>query len=116
MPAWPAGLPQDPLLDGIQEASPDTRLVTQMEQGPPKVRRRFTAAERGIGMRMIMTTAQIETLDDFFVLTLGSGSLTFTWKHPRTGNAATYRFKDPPSWVPLSGTKWGVELALMITV
>ncbi len=45
---WPAELPQRVLASGYSESLGDGRLRTQMETGPMKVRRRFSAVARPI--------------------------------------------------------------------
>ncbi len=68
-----------------------TTLETQMDAGPPKARRRFSAGERKLDIKMIMTEAQVVTLDAFYVSTLSGGALTFDYTHPRTSSLETYR-------------------------
>ena len=75
----------------MTETPPDTTLETQMDAGPPKARRRFSAGIRKLDMKMIMTAAQVATLDAFYVTTLSGGALTFDYAHPRTGATETYR-------------------------
>ena len=91
MPTWPVSLPELPLTGGFDETPPDTTLETQMDAGPPKARRRFSAGVRKIGVKMIMTTAEVATMDAFYVATLQGGALTFDYDHPRTGVSQTYR-------------------------
>lgn len=114
MVAWPASLPQSPLLRGFVETAPDGLLRTAMDTGPAKTRRRFTAAVRPVKYPLLLTTAQTETLDDFFVNTLASGALSFTHIHPRTTLAATYRIIGKPQYIPVSGSKWTTILDLEI--
>lgn len=93
MAVWPASLPQDlQASPGLDEQPPDVMLETQMDAGPPKARRRFTAGFRPIKGTVEVTITQRNTLDDFFVNTLAGGTLPFDWKHPTTGAAATFRF------------------------
>lgn len=98
MPTWPGTLPQSPDADGYTESPPDVLLRTQMDAGPPKVRRRSTAGPRSVGMRMTLSLDQVQTLDDFFWTTCQAGALPFDWVHPRTGNAATFRWRSPPRY------------------
>ncbi len=51
-PVWPPSLPQRPLAQGFSEQAPDTLIRTQMEAGPPKVRRRFTAGIRTMDLQL----------------------------------------------------------------
>jgi len=112
---WPASLPQEPLVEGFNERAPDTVIRTQMEAGPPRARRRFTAGIRHIECQVRLTPARVETLDAFFRATLAGGALPFDWTHPRTGAAATFRFVEPPSYAPVArGTLWQGTLRLEI--
>lgn len=95
---WPAGLPQNLLLDGFSEQPPDTRIRGEMDQGPPKMRRRSTASSRPIDGELYLTGSQVTTLDDFYNNTLDGGVLKFDWKHPRTGNSVEMRFRERPTY------------------
>ena len=114
MASWPGTLPATPLLRGYAESPPDLTIRTQMDQGPAKIRRRFTAAPRPMRFAFNMTTAQIAILDTFYVTTLSGGALTFTFTNPRTAATDTYRFLSPPTYTPWSGSYWRVELDLEI--
>lgn len=112
MVAWPASLPQSPLLRGFLETAPDGILRTSMDTGPAKTRRRFTAAVRPFKYPLLLTTDQVETLDVFFEDTLASGALSFTHVHPRTTVASTFRITNKPQYTPVSGSKWTTSLDL----
>lgn len=96
MPVWPTtgSFPQVVMYEGYQEDVPLTTVRTTMDTGPQKVRRRFTAGPRPFKVQLALTTAQVATLDDFFVNTCYGGALSFTWTHPRTGAGGTFRFKQ----------------------
>ncbi len=93
MPAWPASLPQNPLKAGFVEEGPDGLLFSEMDAGPAKARRRFTSGTRIFKMSVKVTKAQYDTLDLFFETTLVLGSVPFTWVHPITKSAETFRFR-----------------------
>ena len=114
MPAWPGTLPQDVFVQGYSEQPPELALRTQMDIGPAKLRRRQTAAARPLKATVGLTRAQVATLDAFFLTDLAGGALSFTWTHPRTLAAATFRFVSRPSYVPESGASWLAELDLEI--
>ena len=97
---WPLGLPQAPDTDGFTETPPNNLLRTQMDVGPAKVRRRFTAGVRGFSMQMVLTRTEVDTLESFFYQTLVGGSLVFDWVNPRTETATTFRFTAPPTYSP----------------
>jgi len=95
---WPTALPtrflQDP---GATEQPPDIMIETQMDAGPPKARRRYTAGYRIVTGSIVLTHAQRQILDDFYVTTLQGGALTFDWIHPITSQPATFRFLPQPN-------------------
>jgi len=110
MPEWPATLPQEP--PGETETAPDLAVRTEMDAGPPKMRRRFTAGVRRFSREMILTAAQVEILDAFYLDTLKS-TLSFDWTHPRAGANVTYRFTGPPAYTTYEGN-YKVTLPLEI--
>ena len=114
-PVWPASLPQDVLVEGYEETFPELALRTEMDAGPAKVRRRFTAGVRTLNVMSAMTRTQVATLDTFFATTTQGGALQFDWVHPRTGSAAALRFTRPPMTAPEpGGQRWRVELELEV--
>lgn len=100
MPSWPVSLPSLEL-DGYAETAPDVVLRSQMDAGPAKVRRRFTAGVRPIAGQVTLTAAQTATLDAFYVTDLAGGATPFDWTHPRTGAACVMRFTEPPGYTPV---------------
>ena len=115
MAVWPASLPDDVLVDGYSERPPRVRLRTPMDAGPPKMRRRFTAAVEPIRCTMAFTRAQVTTFRTFYDTTLLGGVLTFDWTHPRTLAAVTFRFADPePEITPNSGKDWIGDFTLEV--
>lgn len=81
MPTWPGTLPTTLPLGTLEDAE-DNTVSTQMDQGPRKIRKRFTAVTKTITPppgRFIFTKAQRDTLLTFFDTTLQSGTLSFTW-------------------------------------
>ena len=99
MAVWPVGLPQQVAVTGYQGAPRDNRIDTKMETGPPKSRRRSTAAMEEITCgQELLTKAQIAILQAFYETTLLSGTLPFDWVHPLTGAAVSMRFGKKPTW------------------
>ena len=95
---WPASLPARLLANpGATEQPPDVVLETQMDAGPPKARRRYTAGFRIVQGSLALTRAQYATLDDFYVNTLQGGALPFDWIHPITSAPVTVRFMPLPN-------------------
>jgi hypothetical protein len=115
MATWPASLPQFVLTEGFEESPPDVLLRTEMDAGPAKVRRRFTAGVRPLKAVIVCSSAQVTTLETFFAAALASGALPFDWVHPRTQAATSFRFVRPPSIAPERGGKyWRVGLDLEV--
>lgn len=106
MPFWPTSLPQAPDKDGYNENPGEQSIRSSMDVGPPKVRRRNTAAIGAIACKFTMTGAQTGLLDTFYVSTVLGGSLTFDWVHPRTGISRTMRLKARPTYTPMGADVW----------
>jgi hypothetical protein len=96
MSAWPATLPQQLEQDGYSEDLPNGVIRTNMDAGPAKVRKRYTAAVKPVSGQLVLTLTQVGILQAFFEDDCDYGASTFTWVHPSTGVAATCRFTSPP--------------------
>lgn len=114
MASWPSTLPQRPLSEGFTEQPMSNVVRSDMEVGPAKIRQRYTATIRQYGLRLMLTKAQIATLETFVDSTLGGGVLPFDWVDHRTGSAATYRFVQRPAYQPMGAEYWAAEIALEI--
>ncbi|MBT6048740.1 MAG: hypothetical protein HOG49_18215 [Candidatus Scalindua sp.] len=97
MAAWPVSLPQQGFMD-ITDSRQNALARSSMDQGAPKVRKKFTAAVRNLSIKMILNGTQRATFDTFYITTTAEGSATFTWTDPVDDSAITCRFKTPPSW------------------
>jgi hypothetical protein len=95
---WPLVLPQS--LPPETSITPVKNYVeTEMDTGPPKRRRRFTAASKTIDVpdRFIFTTAQWEAFQKFHDDTLAGGTLPFAWRDPIPGlGDVLVRFSGEP--------------------
>lgn len=111
MATFPASLP-NPLINGRKEAPPNLIIRTEMDQGPAKVRKRFTAGVRPLSVSFVLTEAQVSTLDTFFVTTTNGGADAFTMEDPRTDTNESFRFTEPPSYTPISYNAYDVKLEL----
>lgn len=110
MVAWPATLPQSPLLNGYQETEADTSVRTQMDAGPAKVRQRFQAGVKTIVWPTLLTTTQKDTLNTFYRTTLQGGSQPFTHTLPDQSVTDTLRFTSVPQYNPITGSLWSTTL------
>lgn len=105
---WPSTLPQAWLNEGYQETMPDVMIRTEMDAGPAKSRRRFTAQVTPIKAAMLLTTAEKGYLETFFNTTTAGGSLSFTFPHD---GADVLRFTTAPTFSK-SGVAWAVDFEL----
>lgn len=91
--SWPSNLPELPEAEGFSEA-PDSGVIrTEMDTGPAKTRRRFTATTCGIKVKYAVTQTQSLIFDSFHKTTLYGGALSFLWTNPRSGLEITVRIK-----------------------
>lgn len=117
--AWPASLPQSPFLP-VTDQRQTAVVRTSMDAGPPKMRRRFTAAVRQITLGMFLTGAERAVFDAFFATTLEEGALPFTWTDPVDDSSVDLRFVEPPAFTLVrpdsaaSGRLWSASFKLEI--
>lgn len=111
-PTWPSTLPE-PVLDSISYSPWQNTIRSQMDSGPPKMRRRFTAAGEDVTVVLILTPAQKDALDTFIRTTL-KDVLPFDWYEFRAAEqtVATYRFKQRPAYTPWGAEYWQATLSL----
>lgn len=114
MPSWPSQLPQRPIADGYNESLQSQVIRTQMDAGPAKSRRRFTAAARMVTARYVLTTSQVAAFEAWFVSDIGAGALAFDWPH-RSGTISARITGDPPYRLsPLGGELWRLDMTLEV--
>lgn len=103
MPTWPDQLPL-PQLDDYQ-LSPQAAFVrTDMDAGPARQRRRFTAAPTEIAQRFVLTTAQLGLFEAWYEHRVASGASWFDapLRNGRGLNTVECRFTEPWQTKPLS--------------
>ena len=106
---WPDTLPQFWQQDGYQETLPDVTIRSEMDAGPAKSRRRFTAQVTPIKSKMNLSVAQKGYLETFYNTTTAGGSLSFTFPHD---GADVLRFIKPPVLSKKSGLRWTADFEL----
>jgi len=117
--SWPSGLPDKLLRDGYQEQPPELTVRSGMDEGPDKIRRWGTGNIRPIKGQQLMTSGQVDTLDNFYINTTKGGALRFDWTDPRTyGDSPVttveMRFVERPRYQNIGGDTWRVQLNLEI--
>lgn len=96
MPVYPASLEFCYIGGSYSEQPVDGVLRTQMDAGPDKTRRRFTAVPTNISFTLPwMTRAEYATFKTFFDVDLKGGALSFTATHPITNASGNFRFVAP---------------------
>ena len=101
---WPASLPQELLQRGYSQREGDNVLRSQTDVGPPKRRRRFTAAIGKLSGQLMLNHADLATLLNFYKNDLKDGSLSFLFPDPlrpssgqRMNDMITVSFAGVPS-------------------
>lgn len=107
--AWPSSLPQTFEVKGYNETPPDLFIRSKVDQGPDKVRKGFTAGVTSISGNMTLTTAQIATLDAYYVSIVSDA-----WVHPRTGSNVTFRFTQPPVYTSIGNGYYVANISIEI--
>lgn len=111
MATWPPSLPQRVLLSDLVESADPNVVRFDTEYGPAKLRRRATRETGVYQVGLILTTAQVATLETFYLDTLGQVD-PFDWLHPRTLAAHDYRFRSRPEKRPLGRGFWKATFTL----
>lgn len=114
--AWPSDLPQHLQLSGASLGMGDGLVEYQPDLGPSITRRGTTAVMRPLVGTMICTSAQIASFEAFFYAAIMNGALPFNFPDPRTGATALVKFtkQTPPSYAPLGGDNFQLNLSLMV--
>jgi len=96
---WPTTLPP-PSSNGFSRTPKDSRVISQNDDGPPKVRRRSTANGATYQITLELTAAQVGYLETFWDTTLNGGTEIFNWTDPILGSAVEVLMLDLPSISP----------------
>lgn len=113
MPAeWPETLPTSFFAESISEGIGEGRLVSSMDAGPAKMRRRSSAMPRPMSGTMRMTSEQWEDLREFVETDLLGGSLAFTMTCGTVEKLV--RFTEMPSRTWFAAGKWAVSINLEV--
>lgn len=111
---WPYSLPDELLVDGFRGEFPKTKLRTEMDAGPAKQRRRFTATVEPLSGSIEVTSDQLERLQRFHNTDCAGGASEFLWAHPVTRDRVRMRFVTEPAYSSLGGGYFKVDLSLEV--
>lgn len=115
MATWPVSLPQTPLQDGFSEQIENGVITTQMDQGPSKTRRRFTASVKKYEVTFLMSASQLSTFRTFFDSAISGGANSFTFTDPIVNTSGSFRIdmsQGSPTITPLSGGQYTVSFSM----
>lgn len=109
MATWPTQLPA-PQIAGYQLAPEASFARTDMDAGPARQRRRFTAAPTAIDVQLVLTAAQFEIFEAWFERRIESGAQWFSAPIANGQGVSTVdcRFTEPWTAAPLGGGDWQV--------
>lgn len=107
---WPATIPQKTLAKDFSFSKGNNVIISQVDIGPAKKRRRYTDPIDTFAMSFDMTSAQYATFEAFYENTLLDGVLTFDQNHPITGVAGEFRIKEGYSTKHLGGDYFRVSM------
>lgn len=103
MPAWPGGMPK-PRTDGFRDTPMTPFSAFKADKAGVELRRRVTTAKiHRLSFTMSCTPAQVTLYNSWYWTDLAGGTLTFTYNHPRTGEAGVGRLLSGPPNAPKPG-------------
>lgn len=83
MPTWPVSLPQKFEASSYKTNPENNVITTDMDTGPSKIRRRFTAKRKIHSGRMVMSKYEFDTFFlPFFETTISDGTVEFSFPDP----------------------------------
>ena len=113
MAIWPITLPTEPIIDSLRETPPNLLQRTEMDAGPAKVRRRFTAGVRKFEVAYMFSPDEMTIWENFYENTISDGALSFTYPHPRIwGTFITVRLTEVPDYKSKGGGYYDISLKL----
>lgn len=115
MPAWPlstAVVDQSGYTEGILA---DPTIRSNMDSGEPKARPRFSAVVKKMsGQIAALSSANCDTIFSFYDNDCAFGSLPFTWIHPRTGVAGTFKWASRPEITTTNGATFVMSISILV--
>ena len=101
--SWPLALQDFWNEANFGEDPGDVTVRSEMEDGPAKVRKKYTVAIDKFSGSLNITTAQYTTFKNFYDVSLNGGVKTFYFKHPITEVMSVFRFIPPYKVTSLGG-------------
>lgn len=87
-------------------------IVTEMDAGPPKIRRRYENQIRVVSASLNLTTAQKSTFQTFYNENIGA---EFTWIDPDDSSSVSCRFVQPaPTYTRITPGRYTVSFAFEV--
>ena len=114
-PLWPLNLQRYQLPFDIERQ--ETRLISDVDAGPPKVRRRFTAATEIFDFNWNCDEEQRARIEEFFQVDTEEGTAQFNFPDPRTGTNVLCRFGEAPRYTMIAGgfgQRWRVRFTIEV--
>lgn len=115
METWPSTLPNSVLLSSFSSSFSDGRIISNMDAGPAKIRRRTTASTKPLNGSIIVNKTQLAQLETFVQTTLLGGSLPFIFPDQITNQNRVVRFAETlPNIKAITTDTYSVELSLEV--
>lgn len=93
---WPTEFP-GALLGTVSETRSNAFIEDTNEVGANKRRARYSKSLRTFNFRLLLTSALLDILEEFYETTLERGVDKFEWTHYRTGDTVNVQFAGYPS-------------------
>ena len=91
---WPELLPAGLLAEGFNKKPQGNVIRTQMDAGPKKARRRYTARTVKYSGKQVFDAAELAVFEQFYHNVLADGVLRFNFADPVTSETAEFRFTE----------------------
>lgn len=110
---WPVSLPQGPLVDSYGETPDYDVIVTDMDAGPKRQRRRSSAGTESRSVKYLLKWEQKATMKDFLD---GNAGRSFWWPDPTADVYRYVRVKGDSEiqFAPVGARHWYVTMTLEI--
>lgn len=100
---WPFLLPGGLLAAGFSKQPQNNVIRTNMDAGPKKARRRYTAKLVNYSGKQVFDLAELSVFEQFYHYSLADGALRFNFDDPVTGETAEFRFTSDYSVNEIDG-------------